>query len=170
MRHGFNILVADRNRHVRELLQRELKADGYLIQVAKDCREVLENIAGGTPPDLLILDLDIPYSGGTAILDILREKSPNLPIVIHTFLPEYSNGLTMDGCATLIEKSGNTDCLKAAVLDMLKKYYPERFHAMRMARRQLESQIESAGEADRRSANTGAKPERDDKSWHDERR
>jgi CheY-like chemotaxis protein len=135
MQDGFIILIADRNRHVREFLQRELQADGYIIQVARDGREVLSMVSGVTPPDLLILDMDIPYTGGVAILEQLHEKSPQLPVVIHTFLPEYSNNLNIDMSATIIEKNGNTDCLRAAVLSMIMKSYPERFDAIQSENR-----------------------------------
>ena len=37
----FTILIADRNRHVREFLRRELMAEDYCVEVAKDGREVL---------------------------------------------------------------------------------------------------------------------------------
>lgn len=38
----FVILVADRNRHVLDLLKRELALDGYTIKIAKDDREIME--------------------------------------------------------------------------------------------------------------------------------
>jgi CheY-like chemotaxis protein len=140
MRDGFVILVADRNRHVREFLQRELVAEGYRIQMARDGREVFTMIEGGSPPDLLILDLEIPYPGGIVILEELQQRFPYLPIVIHSFLSECANNLNADGWATVIEKSGNTDCLKMAVLDMLRKCYPERFAEMQDYREEANPQ------------------------------
>ena len=38
------ILIADRNRHVRDFLRRELGAEGYQVEVARDGREVLGRI------------------------------------------------------------------------------------------------------------------------------
>jgi CheY-like chemotaxis protein len=37
----FTILIADRNPNVRELLKRELVAEGYSVQLARSSREVL---------------------------------------------------------------------------------------------------------------------------------
>jgi CheY-like chemotaxis protein len=54
-------LIADRNRHVRDFLRRELTAEGYQVEMAADGREVLSRIEGADPPHLLILDLEIPY-------------------------------------------------------------------------------------------------------------
>lgn len=57
MRDSFTILIADRNRHVRELLRREFEADGYRVRLARDDRQVLTVINSAEPLDLLILDL-----------------------------------------------------------------------------------------------------------------
>jgi len=127
MDNEFYILIADRNRHVREFLRRELIAEGYRIQVAKDGREVLVMTEGAEPPDLLILDLDMPYVNGLTILDRLRERSPLLPVVIHTFLTEDVAVLNVRHAAAVVEKSGNTDCLKAAVDEVFQQFYPHRF-------------------------------------------
>lgn len=125
----FHILIADRNRHVREFLRRELISEGYRVQVAKDDRELLSMI-DIEAPDLLILDLEIPYGGGLAVLQRLKDRNPPLPVVIHTFLTEYANHPDLQGQAALVEKMGNTDILKAAILEMLKKSYPFKFQAL----------------------------------------
>ena len=52
----FIIMIADRNRNVRELLRRELESEGYQVRLAKDGRQVLRSINSDEPPDLLILD------------------------------------------------------------------------------------------------------------------
>ncbi|NSW87639.1 MAG: response regulator [Syntrophobacteraceae bacterium] len=122
----FRILVADRNRHVREFLQRELAADGYRVQVAKDGDEVLNIVDGKDPPDLLILDLEIPSGGALDILDRIHRRTPLLPVVIHSFLTENSGMLGDRNTDAFVEKSENIDRLKAAVADMLKKFYPKR--------------------------------------------
>jgi len=123
----FNILIADRNRHVREFLRREFMAEGYRVLVAKDGREVLMITEGAEPPDLLILDLDIPYISGLTILDRLCDRNPLLPIVIHAFLTEDAGNFNVQHAAALVEKSGSTDCLKAAVDEVLQRFYPHRF-------------------------------------------
>lgn len=123
---SFQILIADRNRHVREFLRRELISEGYRVRVAKDDRELL-SIVDGEAPDLLILDLEIPYGGGLAVLQRLRKRNPPLPVVIHSFLTEYASDPDVQGQASFVEKMANTDVLKAAISDILKKSYPQRF-------------------------------------------
>jgi len=118
------ILIADRNRHVRDFLRRELSAEGYQVEVAKDGREVLGRIDGEDPPQLLILDLEIPYLDEPEVWARLKDRQPPLPVVIHTFLPEYPTNLTLPIAAAFLEKKGDTDQLKAVVAEVIEKHYP----------------------------------------------
>lgn len=118
------ILIADRNRHVREFLRRELTREGYLVEVVKDGRELLSRVAGAEPPQLLILDLEIPYLDETELWERLQACQPPVPVVIHTFLPEYPTHLTVPLAAAFLEKRGDTDQLKAVVAEVLGKKYP----------------------------------------------
>src|SRR4030043_86469 len=89
------ILIADRNRHVRDFLRRELSAEGYRVEVARDGREGLGRINGEDPPHPLILALEIPSLDDRGVGFRLKERQPALPVVIHTFLPEYPTNLTL---------------------------------------------------------------------------
>jgi DNA-binding NtrC family response regulator len=119
------ILIADRNRHVRDFLRRELSAEGYQVDVARDGREVLGRINGDNPPHLLILDLEIPYLDEPEVWSRLEDRQPALPVVIHTFLPEYPTNLTLPIAATFLEKKGDTDLLKTVVAQVIEEHYPE---------------------------------------------
>ncbi len=120
------ILIADRNRHVREFLRRELGAEGYQVAVARDGRELLACIDGTEPPHLLILDLEIPYLDELEIWTLLKDRQPPLPVVVHTFLPDPAH-LTVPLVATFLEKKGDTDQLKAVVAEVIGKHYPDQF-------------------------------------------
>lgn len=129
MADAFNILIADRNRHVREFLRRELMAEGYRVQVAKDDKELL-SMVDTEAPDLLILDLEIPCGGGLAVLENLQHHVPPVPVVIHTFLTEYANHPVVREQGSFVEKMANTDVLKAAIREMLQKRYPYKFASL----------------------------------------
>jgi len=124
---GFTVLITDRNRHVRNFLRRELVTEGYQVEVAADGRDLLRKITIANPPDLLILDLEIPYAGGPAILERLRRVNSGLPVIIHAFATEDATHPAVQRTAAFVEKMGNTDRLKATVLEVLKEYYPNRF-------------------------------------------
>ena len=127
MNDKFKILLADRNRHVRDLLQRELRAEGYKVHVAKNDREVLSMIHDHEPPDLLILDPEIPYMNGETLLEQLLSQKPSLPVVVHTFLMEYESLAAVRNTVIFAKKTGNTDRLKIIVGEVLRKYYRQRF-------------------------------------------
>jgi CheY-like chemotaxis protein len=127
MTDAFTILIADRNRHVRELLRREFISAGYRVQVARDDREVLSITTAHNHPDLVILDLDIPYLSGPAILEQLQDRDPPLPVVVHTLLTDYANHPAVQRAAGFFEKRGNNiEVLKATVAQVLQDWYPQR--------------------------------------------
>jgi DNA-binding NtrC family response regulator len=119
------ILIADRNRHVRDFLRRELTAEGYQVEVAADGREVLSWINDKDPPHLLILDLEIPYLDEADVWEKLKEIQPPLPLVIHTLLPQYPTNLTLPMASAFLEKEGDTDLLKSVVAEVINKFYPQ---------------------------------------------
>lgn len=122
MEKGVTILIADRNSHVREFLRRELIGEGYRIRLAKNGREVLSDVKENGDPDLLILDLDIPYAGEGDIFEKVREQSPALPVVIHTFLPNYDHHISSRTSTALVEKEGsNIDRLKEVIMEVLRR-------------------------------------------------
>jgi DNA-binding response OmpR family regulator len=112
---------------VREFLQRELRRDGYRVEVARDGREVLLAFENATPPDLLILDLDIPYEGGLELVRQVRLRAPEMPVVVHTLLTEYAGHPEVRDAAAFVEKSGDTDELKATVRRVLQQWYRDRW-------------------------------------------
>ncbi len=132
---GFTVLITDRNRHVRNFLRRELIAEGYQVEVAADGRDLLRKVSIADPPDLLILDLEIPYSGGPAILERLRRVNSGLPVIIHGFATEDASHPAVKQTAAFVEKMGNTDRLKATVFKVLREYYPNRFSTKQRERK-----------------------------------
>ena len=125
MKKGITILVADRNPHVREFLKRELAAVGYRVMLANNGRELLSRLESRQGVDLLVLDLDLPYAGDLGILDEVRGRIPTLPVVVHTFLPEYINYPTKLNNAAFVEKEGNSvDRLKDVISEVLNKPAP----------------------------------------------
>jgi len=123
----FTLLIADRNRHVRDYLRREFVADGYTVKLAKDDRELLSLIKEDVQTDLVILDLEMPYCAGLDVLKQLADREPRIPIVVHTLLNDQASREATRMAAAFLEKRGNSiDHLKATVGEILKKWYPDR--------------------------------------------
>jgi len=116
----FSLLIADRNRHVRDLLKRELTAVGYQVQLAKSGQEVITWAFSQVPVDLVILDPDLPDSNDLDVLKKIADRIPVLPVVIHSFLPDYADHPAMSGAAAFVEKRSNSiEDLKQVLSDIL---------------------------------------------------
>jgi len=116
---GWIILVADRNRHVREFLRRELEAEGYTVQVARDGLEVWRHLNSSAPPHLLILDLEIPYLEELAELAHFKDQQPPVPLVIHSFREDLANAAQVPTVAAFLEKNEDPARLKEVVAEIL---------------------------------------------------
>ena len=119
----YTILIADRNRHVREFLKREMLAEGYQVRLAKTTREVLTSVYHPEPLDLVILDLDLPEVNELGVLEKIQDRIPTLPLVLHSFNTDYAgNRPDMVSMAVFVEKSGDSiEGLKKVVSDLLHK-------------------------------------------------
>jgi DNA-binding NtrC family response regulator len=123
----FTVLIADRNPNVRELLRRELVAEGFRVQLAKSSREVMNYMQDASrEPDLLVIDPDLPDKDEIPLLEVISELAPDLPVVIHTFLADYIHRPAAQTSAPVIEKDGkHLDQLKHIVRNLLGKSYPQ---------------------------------------------
>lgn len=65
------ILVVDDSITIRKVAERMLGRNGLRVQVARDGREALEQIPAA-PPDLILLDIEMPRMNGFQFLEALR--------------------------------------------------------------------------------------------------
>ncbi len=127
MGESFRILVADRNRHVREFLKRELASQGFLVETVGDGKELLDGLGAGRVPDLLVLDLELPFVDGCQVVSRLKELGIRIPIVVHSFLPEGPLPCRIGEIGRFVEKSGeNIQMLLATIRSCLEQTYPAR--------------------------------------------
>ena len=121
----FLVLVADRNRHVRNLLERELRAEGYEVAAARNGREVVELLERGRV-DLAILADDLPDSGGLEVLRAMRRRLIDTPVAVLTYSPDETIDGLGEGRAVCVKKSEDMDALKAVVRQALQRFHPDR--------------------------------------------
>ena len=77
-----NILIAEDEKDIRNLLQVQLEQEGYSVYAAKDGIEALE-ILKDTALDLAILDVMMPRLDGFNLLRKIRQTS-NMPVIFLT--------------------------------------------------------------------------------------
>jgi DNA-binding NtrC family response regulator len=92
---------------------------GYRVRIAADSRQVIRHVYQEDGPALLILDPDLPDAESSSLLKKLRNRIPRLPVIIHTFFPDYDARVSF--AAAFVEKQGNSvEHLTRAVSDILK--------------------------------------------------
>jgi CheY-like chemotaxis protein len=79
----FKILIADDDHDDVELLSRYLQSEGYTYITAKSGPETLEQIRTELP-DLVLLDIDMPYKDGFTVLKEMRTNpaTQHIPVII----------------------------------------------------------------------------------------
>jgi CheY-like chemotaxis protein len=79
------ILAIEDDPSFRDLLQLHLHAGGHAVRTAADPEEGLRALLED-PPELILLDLDLPYLNGFEVLEALRadEASRAIPVIVIT--------------------------------------------------------------------------------------
>ncbi|HUV76554.1 MAG TPA: response regulator [Desulfobacterales bacterium] len=127
MKEKFNILIGERNPHIREFLRREMVTEGYNVQLAKNGREVLKLVYSSAPIDLLILDPDLPGSSELNLFKSLEDRIPALPLVIHGYFDYLEYSLRLKPVMFVPKQGNSSETLKNLVSELLLKFYPKRF-------------------------------------------
>lgn len=109
------ILVIDDDEGVRESLKDFLELQGYAVRMAEDGVQGVQ-FAIERPPNLIILDLEMPASHGDTVFRRLRmnEKTFNIPILFLTGLSDAEVHLklpTLPPDSALIKKPASLEKL-----------------------------------------------------------
>jgi len=75
------ILIIEDDRAIQKALKRLFESEDYSVHVAGDGNAGLEAFRG-VPPSLVVLDLRLPGVPGRDICRELKEKAPQLPIIV----------------------------------------------------------------------------------------
>ena len=76
------VLIVEDDRRIAEWVQTYLERAGFSAEIARDGRAGLDRVRR-TKPDLIILDLTLPYLDGVALCQTLRRES-DVPIIMLT--------------------------------------------------------------------------------------
>lgn len=84
------VLLAEDDRGVRESLVRALTFEGYEVEAVSDGAQALEAVIA-RPPDVVVLDVMMPYVDGLTVCRQLRDRYRTLPILMLTARHEVSD-------------------------------------------------------------------------------
>ena len=77
------IMIVDDDESVRSLLRMTLPEDEYEIDEAIDGEQALALLERGVP-DIVLLDWKMPGRHGSLVLDELKRRYPQLPVIVLT--------------------------------------------------------------------------------------
>jgi len=114
-----HILVVDDEPHIGELYKSELEDEGYGVTVAtsgEDAFAIIEQ----SPPDLIVLDIQMPGMDGIEMLEKLVGSDKGIPVILNTAYSHYRDDFTTWGADAYVTKSSDTSKLKAEIRRLLR--------------------------------------------------
>jgi DNA-binding response OmpR family regulator len=112
------ILLADDDASIRMMVGRLLDVENYNVLFAKNGREAARQFKAD-PPDLVLLDLNMPEEDGWEAFEEMCEVNPMLPVIIITASAyEYERAVQL-GADALMEKPLNLALLLKTIRELL---------------------------------------------------
>ena len=108
------ILLVDDEDGIQLLYRGEFEDEGYLGDSARNGEEALARFRAN-PPDLVLLDINMPGLNGIEVLRQMKELRADLPVILCSAYPEYKQDFGSWASDDYVVKSANLDELKAVV-------------------------------------------------------
>jgi CheY-like chemotaxis protein len=83
---GKRVLLVDDEPLIRKLISGYLVAAGYVVRTAVDGLDALGKLRAGLP-DLIISDLIMPRMSGIELLEVVRKRFPQIPVIVISAVP-----------------------------------------------------------------------------------
>ena len=112
------ILLVDDEDGIQLLYREEFEDEGYIIDAALNGEEALAKFRDN-PPDLVILDINMPGMNGIEVLRQMKEMRAGLPVILSSAYQEYKQDFGSWASEAYVVKSANMDELKATVRQFL---------------------------------------------------
>src|SRR5215468_4232236 len=126
------ILIAEDDADLRDLLQDDLEDAGYETVVAIDGRAAMAHVERERERiDLLITDMRMPGLAGDDLLNAMRARRSEAPVIVITAFGSVEQAVEMvkAGAFQYLTKPFDTDDLLRAVADALEQSAPQREQA-----------------------------------------
>ncbi len=112
------ILCVEDNKNQRLLYEQELSLEGYKIITAADGKDALEKVKE-QPPDIIIMDINMPRMNGIEAMGKILSKNKNIPIIINTAYSSYKDNFMTWAADAYIIKSSDLSELKNKIKEIL---------------------------------------------------
>lgn len=118
------ILIVDDEEHIRFLYAEELSDEGYDV-VTHDSGDGLLELIDKEKPDLVILDIKMVDYNGLDLLQDIRNKYYNLPVILCTAYDTFKDDMKSIAADFYVIKSFDLTELKNKVKQALEASLPE---------------------------------------------
>ncbi len=112
------ILLVEDDKNQRLLYDEELTLEGYEIVTAKDGKEGLEKVKR-QPPDLVLMDINMPKMDGIETMGKILSRNKNIPIIINTAYSNYKDNFMSWAADGYIVKSSDLTELKNKIKELV---------------------------------------------------
>ena len=133
--HAMRILIVEDERKVASFIRQGLEEEGYAVDVAPDGATAVDLALGGTPYDLIVLDVMLPKRDGFTVLRDLREHRMTAPVLMLTArdrVPDRVTGLDL-GADDYLTKPFVFDEFLARVRALLRRATVQRTPTLQLA-------------------------------------
>jgi len=117
------ILVVDDEEHIRLLYSEELSEAGYEVITAANGYKLIERIEK-EKPDLVVLDIKMVDYNGLDLLQEIRNKFYNLPVILCTAYDTYKEDIKAIAADFYVIKSFDLTELKKKIARALETTIP----------------------------------------------
>lgn len=118
------ILIVDDEENIRYLYSEELKTDGYEVITAESGHKLLERIEKERP-DIILLDIKMADYDGLDLLQDIRNKYYNLPVILCTAYDSYKSDVKTIAADSYVIKSFDLTELKKKIAQALETVVPQ---------------------------------------------
>ena len=113
------ILVVDDEKNILKLYQAELEDEGYTVVTANSGKEGMD-VFERENPDIITLDILMPDMDGIQVLRLMKEKRPDVPIIMLTAY-DYRDDFSVWVSDAYVVKSSDLTNLKTTIKQLIKK-------------------------------------------------
>src|SRR5947209_12705457 len=116
MTDSIRVLVVDDEPSARAGLEKLLKSEGFVVDVAEDGAAALE-IARERPPDVVLTDLKMPNMNGIELMKKVHELDPSAPVIVATASGDVTDAVAAmrTGAEDYLTKPIDIDALVVAI-------------------------------------------------------
>ena len=117
------VLIVDDEKHIRLLYSEELKEEGYDVALAADGKDILPRIER-EKPDGIVLDIKMVSTNGLDVLQEIRNKYYNLPVILCSAYGSYKVDIKSIAADAYVVKSSDLTELKNKIAQVLEASVP----------------------------------------------